>query len=130
VTSLFRHSKGITGYLAAFAGACLMTLALAPFRGHINHTTSSLALLLVVLVVATIFGSRPALFAALWGVLAFNFFFLPPVYTFTIAEPENLVAFGAFLVTAVIAGQLSSYARRRAEESEQRRLEIERLYMP
>ncbi|HEX8249823.1 MAG TPA: DUF4118 domain-containing protein [Pyrinomonadaceae bacterium] len=128
MTNLFRHSKGITGYLIAFAGVCAMTFLLAPFHDHINDTTISLALLLVVLVVATIFGSRPALFASLLGVLSFNFFFLPPVYTFTIADGQNWVAFAAFLVTALIAGQLSSYARRRAEESEQRRQEIERLY--
>ena len=126
--NLFRHSKGITGYLIAFAGVCLMTLLLSPFHGHINDTTISLALLLVVLIVATIFGSRPALFASLVGVLSFNFFFLHPVYTFSIDAPQNWVAFASFFVTAVIAGQLSSYARRRAAESEQRRQEIERLY--
>lgn len=128
MANLFRHSKGITGYLIAFAGVCLMTLLLSPFDSHINDTTISLALLLVVLIVATIFGSRPALFASLAGVLSFNFFFLHPVYTFAIAEPQNWVAFASFFVTAVIAGQLSSYARRRAAESEQRRQEIERLY--
>jgi K+-sensing histidine kinase KdpD len=128
VTNLFRHSKGITGYLVALIGVVSMTLLLSPFHNHINDTTISLALLLVVLVVATIFGSRPALFASILGLLCFNFFFLPPVYTFTIAEPQKWVGFAAFLVTALIAGQLSSYARRRAEESEQRRQEIERLY--
>lgn len=128
VTNLFRHSKGTTGYLIAFIGMCLVTFLLAPFHNHVNDTTISLALLLIVLIVATIFGSRPALFASLLGVLSFNFFFLHPVYTFTISDPQNWVAYAAFLVTAVIAGQLSSYARRRAKESEQRRREIERLY--
>jgi K+-sensing histidine kinase KdpD len=128
MANLFHHSKGIIGYLIALVGVSLMTFLLSPFHNHINDTTISLALLLVVLVVATIFGSRPALFAAFLGVLSFNFFFLPPVYTFTIADPQNWVAFAAFLVTAIVAGQLSSYARQRAEESEARRQEIERLY--
>lgn len=128
MTNLFRHSKGATGYLVAFAGVGLMTLLLSPFHNHINETTISLALLLVVLVVATIFGSRPALFGSFLCVLSFNYFFLPPVFTFSIADPQHWVAFAAFLVTAFIAGQLSSYARRRAAESEQRRQEIERLY--
>jgi two-component system, OmpR family, sensor histidine kinase KdpD len=61
-------------------------------------------------------------------VLGFNFFFLPPVGTFTINDPQNLVAFVAFLMTAVTASQLAESARRRAAESEERRLEIERLY--
>ncbi len=128
MTNLFRHSKGVTGYLIAFFGVCLVTFLLAPFHDHVNDTTISLALLLIVLVTATIFGSRPALFASLLGVLSFNFFFLHPVYTFTISDPQNWVAYTAFLVTALVAGQLSSYARRRAEESEQSRREIQRLY--
>ena len=126
--NLFGNSKSIFGYIVALGGVALVTLLLAPFHAQVNSTAIALALLLVVLIVATIFGSRPALLASLLGVLTFNFFFLPPLYTFTIAEPQNWVAFGSFLVTALIAGQLSSYARRRAEESEQQRIEIERLY--
>lgn len=126
--SFVGNSKGISGYLTALGGVALVTSLLAPFHEQINSTAIALALLLIVLIVATLFGSRPALLASLLGVLSFNFFFLPPLYTFTISEPQNWVAFGAFLVTAIIAGQLSSYARRRAEESEANRKEIERLY--
>ncbi len=62
------------------------------------------------------------------GVACFNFFFLPPFGTFSIAEPENWIAFFAFLVTAITVGQLSARARQRAEEAEAARQEIERLY--
>lgn len=122
------NSKSVVSYAAALGGIALVTLLLSPFREHINATTIALALLLAVLLTASIFGSRPALLAAVLGVLSLNFFFLPPLYTLTISDSQNWIAFGAFLVTAVIAGQLSSYARRRAEESEQSREEIERLY--
>lgn len=125
---LFGHSKSTVGYLAAVGGVAFVTLILAPFQAVINSTTIALTLLLVVLFTATIFGSRHALLASILGVLSFNYFFLPPLYTLTIASEENWTAFGAFLVTAIIAGQLSSYARRRAEESEKNRKEIERLY--
>ncbi len=118
----------LKGYVVAVVSVFLVIALLLPFRSHLNSTAVSLALLLVVLFVATIFGSRPAFLASVLGVLCFNFFFLPPIYTFTIADPQNWVAFTAFLITALTAGQLSSYARRRAEESEQRRKEIERLY--
>lgn len=127
--NLFGNSKGVLGYLIAFGGVAVATLILSSFQSRINSTAIALALLLVVLVVATVFGSRPALLASLLGILSFNFFFLPPLYTFTISDSQNWVAFGAFLVTAIIAGQLSSYARRRAEESEANRKEIERLYL-
>lgn len=128
MTNLFGNSKSGSGYLAALVGVGLVALVFAPFHAHINSTTIAFALLLVVLIVATIFGSRPALLASLLGVLSFNFFFLPPLHTFRISEPQNWIAFGAFLFTAIIAGQLSSYARRRAAESEERRKQIERLY--
>ncbi len=113
---------------AAVISISAVVALLLPFRDHLNPTTVSLALLLIVLFAATIFGSRPALIASVVGVLSFNFFFLPPFYTFHIDDPENWVTFGAFLITALTAGQLSVYARRRADESEQRRREIERLY--
>lgn len=118
----------LKGFLFAVASVFLITALLLPFRPNLNSTTVSLALLLVVLFNATIFGSRPAFLASVIGILCFNFFFLPPFHTLHIADLENLVAFGSFLITALTAGQLSGYARRRAEESENRRKEIERLY--
>jgi len=95
---------------------------------QVNPTTAALGFLLVVLFVATGWGSRPALFASLIAVACFNFFFLPPFGTFAIRNPDNWVAFFAFLVTALTAGGLSARAKRRAEEAEVARLEIERLY--
>lgn len=118
------------GYASAVLGIAAVTAALAPFAGGevINSTTVALALLLIVLFVATGWGSRPAIVAAVLGVLCFNFFFLPPTGTLTIEDPQNWIALAAFLMTAMIAGQLSSRARRRAEEAEAGRREIERLY--
>jgi len=123
---VFRKSRG--GYLMAVLGNALVTAALKLFGGHINSTTVALALLLVVLSVATVWGSRPAVAASLLGVLCFNFFYLPPVGRFTIDDPDNWIAFVAFLVTAVTAGGLSARAKRRAVEAEVGRREIERLY--
>jgi two-component system sensor histidine kinase KdpD len=93
-----------------------------------SETTVALALLLVVLGTATVARLAIAIATSLAAVLLFNFFFLPPYGTLTISDPENWVAFGAFVITALIAGQISGYARRRAEESEARQQEIERLY--
>ena len=116
------------GYAAAAGGVLLTTVVLAQISQYLNETITALALLLVVLVTATVFGSRPAFLASILAVLAFNFFFLPPLYTFTIADPQNWAAFAAFLATALIAGQMSAYARRREMESNEQRREIERLY--
>lgn len=104
------------------------TAVLKIFGGHINPTTVALALLLIVLFVATAWGPKPAIMASLLGVICFNFFFLPPVHTFSISEPENWIALFAFLITAITVGQLSAHAKRRAEEANAARQEIERLY--
>ena len=116
------------GYGAAIFGIAAATGVLKVPGSHINPTTAALAFLLVVLFVASLWGSRPAVLASLLGVGCFNFFFLPPFGTFTIRNPDNWVAFFAFLITALTAGQLSARAKRRAEEAESAQREIERLY--
>jgi two-component system sensor histidine kinase KdpD len=116
------------GYVVAIAALVVVTIVLRLLGEHINPTTIALAMLLVVLFVATGWGARPAIAASVLGVLCFNFFFLPPVHTFSIADQHNWVALIAFLITAVTVGQLSARAKRRAEEAETGRREIERLY--
>jgi two-component system sensor histidine kinase KdpD len=92
------------------------------------NTTVALTLLLAILAVSTRWGLAEATVASVVAVLGFNYYFLPPVGGLTIRDPQNLVAFLAFIVTAVTASQLSDRARRRAAEAEARRLEIERMY--
>jgi two-component system sensor histidine kinase KdpD len=94
----------------------------------VNNTTVALTLLLAILGMSAGWGLGEATVASLVAVLGFNYWFLPPVGTLTIQDPQNWVALLAFLVTAVTASQLSARARRRAAEAEARRLEIERLY--
>jgi two-component system sensor histidine kinase KdpD len=122
------YEKKWVGYVVAVLGIAAVTVALKLFGEHINSTTVALGLLLVVLFVATVWGSRPAVLSSLLGVVCFNFFYLPPVGRLTIDAPNNWIALFAFLVTAVTAGQLSARARRRAEEANAGRREIERLY--
>ncbi|MES1257376.1 MAG: DUF4118 domain-containing protein, partial [Acidobacteriota bacterium] len=94
----------------------------------VNQTTAALYMLLLVLAAATKWGIRESIFTSVAGVLTFNFFFLPPFGTFTIADPQNWVALSAFLVTAATASQLSANAKHRAEEALSRKNEIEKLY--
>ena len=116
------------GYLVAILGTAAVTALLVPFRYGINSTTTALAYLLAVLFIALFWGSGPALVASVVGVLCFNFFFLPPLYTFDVAHSENWIALFAFFTTALAVGQLSARAKRRAEEAERNEREIERLY--
>src|SRR5258705_155429 len=92
-----------------------------------NSTTVALTFLLGTLRLATGWGLLEGIVASVAGMLAFNFFFLPPVGSFTIADTQNWVALFAFLITAVVASQLSASARRRALEATRRQQEMERL---
>ncbi len=106
----------------------LVTVALVELRERVNLTTVALAFLLVVLSSATFFGRNPALLASLVAMLCFNYFFLPPVYTFTISDSENLVAWAAFTITALVVGELSAYASRRAREADRLYKELQAAF--
>jgi two-component system sensor histidine kinase KdpD len=95
---------------------------------HVNPTTVGFSFLLAVLLISTTWGLRYSIFTAILATVAYNYFFLPPLFKFTIADPQNWVALLAFLVTAVVASQLSERARRSALYANQRRREVERLY--
>ena len=113
-------------YIAVLAGIALI-VAIGR-RLHVNSTTVALMFLVTVLLTSAYWGLRYAVLMAVVATAAFNFFFLPPFGTFTIADPQNWVALFAFLVTALVASNLAERARREAEGAQQRRLEVERLY--
>jgi two-component system sensor histidine kinase KdpD len=114
-------------YLIAAAVVFVMVFIYRRIAG-VSPTTVALTFLLGVLVVSTTWGLRCAVFMALVSTLVFNYYFLPPTGTFTISDPQNWAALFAFLVTAVIASQLSERARRAARTANERRQEVERLY--
>jgi len=108
----------------AIVAAVMVLYRLVP----VNNTTVALSLLLAVLGISAWWGLTAAILASVVAMLGFNYYFLPPVRTFTIQDPQNWVALVAFLVTSVTASQLAERARRRAAEAEARRVESERLY--
>jgi two-component system, OmpR family, sensor histidine kinase KdpD len=95
---------------------------------HVNYTTVALTLLIVVLVAAANWGLRVSVFTSVLAALVFNYFFLPPLLTLTIADTQNWVALAAFLATSMIASNLSQQARNETRISNLRRREAERLY--
>lgn len=121
------HSRW-AGYILAALAIGAVTAILVALRSEINTTTVGFAFLLVVVSIAIIRGSGPALLASVAGVLCYNFFFLEPLHTLTIVDPQNWIALTAFFITALAVGQLSARAKRRAEEAESERVENRRLY--
>src|SRR6201997_4941032 len=95
---------------------------------HVNQTTVALSFLLAILAVSAVWGMAVSVAMSLVAVVAFNYFFLPPVGTLTIADPQNWVALFAFLVSSIMGSQLSSRIRTEADEAHHRRREVERLY--
>lgn len=111
----------------AFVGGALgIGLALQQLLGIYNIT---LVFLTAVLATAVAYGLWPSLLACLVSVLAYNFFFLPPLYTFTIADPENVVALIVFAIVAVIASNLTARVRAQAVSARQRAATTEDLYL-
>ena len=94
----------------------------------INATTTGFFYLVGILVIATAGGLVESTIASVAAMLCFNFFFLPPIGTFTIADPQNWVALFAFLATSLTASQLSARAKRRTKEVLDRQHEMERFY--
>ena len=106
-------------------------MAIVTYTAHVivvNATTVGFAYLLLVLIIASTSGFVEAAIASAAATLAFNYFFLPPVRTWNIADPQNWVALFSLLATSLIGSRLSETAKRRALDAIERRQDIERLY--
>jgi two-component system sensor histidine kinase KdpD len=95
---------------------------------HVNPTTVALTLLLLILLMAAEWGLRYAVVISIAATASYNLFFLPPIGTFTISDPQNWLALFVFLITAIIASRLSERARKEASEARARHGEVEALF--
>src|SRR6202171_1768087 len=121
----------LAGRAVGFALSIIIVAGIAFLYRHVllvNQTTVALTLLLAILAVSAVWGMVVSVFMSVVAMLVFNYEFLPPIGTFTIADPQNWVALGAFLVTSIMGSQLSARIRKEADEAHGRRREIERLY--
>jgi len=114
------------GTLAMMVVALGIGLALQHVLGVSNI---ALVFLTAVLASAITYGLWPALFGCLVSVLAYNFFFLPPVYTFTIDNPENVINLFVFAIVALIASNLTARIRAQAVAARERAKMTENLYL-
>lgn len=119
------------GRIVGVAVSLVVVAGIILFYRHVlrvNQTTVALSFLLAILAVSAVWGMAVSVFMSVVAMVSFNYFFLPPVGTLTIADPQNWVALFAFLVTSITGSQLSSRIRKEADEAHQRRREVERLY--
>jgi two-component system sensor histidine kinase KdpD len=120
--------QGIMPYVwstLAVAAAVGLGEAITLFRPLPNL---SMIFLMAVLFPAVTFGMWPAIYASVVSVLAYNFFFIEPIYTFTVAEPHELFSLFVFLAVAVITSALAGRVRQQARISERRMRSTRRLY--
>jgi two-component system, OmpR family, sensor histidine kinase KdpD len=121
-------ARDLVQLLAGSSAIALVTAAYQAWFHITNPTIVALSFLLVVLLVAAVSTLWVAVAISLMAFVCFNFFFLPPVRTFTIADPENWAALFTLLAISIVAIHLSSQARRKAEEAMARRDELARLF--
>ncbi len=109
--------------------AIVAAITFAAYRVlKVNATTAGFIYLVAILAVASAWGLMESLAASVAAVLCFNFFFLPPLLTFTVADPRNWAALFAFLATSILASQLGARAKQRTREALERQQDMERLY--
>ena len=116
------------GYFCALALTGLVSGVIALIREVADVGNISMLYLLAVMASAVLFGRGPAILASVASFLAFNFFFVEPYYTFSVANNDEIVALFLLLVAAIITGQLTALLRQRAREAEGREREAVVLY--
>ncbi len=114
------------GSIVTVAAAVGLALLL---RQALGLTSVALVFLMAVLASAVAYGLAASLLACLLSVLAYNFFFLPPLYTFTIADPENIVTLVVFAMVAVVASNLTARMRSQTVTARARARTTEELYL-
>ncbi len=113
------------GVGVAVAAVAAATIAIYPLKHVAPVVSLSVVYLPAVLLAATYWGLALGIFTSLLSAAAFNFFHLPPVGKFTIADSRNWVALAAFVIVALVAGTIAELARARTLEAERREAEAD-----
>jgi two-component system sensor histidine kinase KdpD len=119
---------GLSGFVASLILVAAATLACLSVRTILAPTNTVMVYLLAVVVAALRFGLKPAILAAFLGVLAFDFFFVPPHLTFAVADTQYIITFMALFTVGVIISSLVSKVRERAETLRERESQTNSLY--
>jgi K+-sensing histidine kinase KdpD len=114
-------------YFFAVASVALAIAVLELLRPTMNGATAAQILLLVLIIDARFFGTGPAVVASLCAAAGFSRYFVTPS-GFTVGDPSDFAALAAFIIMAVVVGELASSAERRAREAQAGRQEVARLY--
>jgi two-component system, OmpR family, sensor histidine kinase KdpD len=120
--------ENLPGYAWALAGCVAITLAATPLRAHLELTNIVMLYLLGMVAIAFRFGRGPAALSAVIGVAAFDFFFVPPRFTFAVADAQYLVTFSVMLLVGLLIGQLTAGLKFQAQVSASRERRAHSLF--
>ncbi len=123
-----RASFGLSGYVVSLVLVVVVTVICELFRPFLEPTNIAMFYLLAVVVAAVRLGRKPAAVTSLLGVLAFDFFFVPPRLTFAVADSQYLITFVALFTVGIVISTLVTRARERAEAMRERELQTASLY--
>jgi two-component system sensor histidine kinase KdpD len=125
---MFRWPRFLLESVLAIGGSLVLTGLISLFQLYPRIPNISLVYLLVILVLASTVGRYAAVLASVTAFLAFDYFLVPPLYTFVIARWEEWIALFVFLVTALLTSQLSDVMRKRTDQAQRQVREIRILY--
>ncbi|WP_435135177.1 DUF4118 domain-containing protein [Actinacidiphila sp. bgisy144] len=121
------RARAVGGWLIGVGGPPLLTLLLRAGTGTPGLTTPLLLFLALTVAAALVGGVFPAIAAALVGSLLLNYYFAPPTHTFTISDPQNLLALAIFVAVGISVASVVDLAARRAQQAARSRAETEIL---
>ena len=119
--------RKLTGYVLAVALPSVLTVVLANLRNGLNLTSDVLLFLVAVILVALVGGFAPAVLAAIVGSLLLNYYFTPPIHQWTIAQANNSLALGVFVVVGLLVSRVVDIAARRTTQAARANAESELL---
>jgi two-component system sensor histidine kinase KdpD len=128
VNALWTGSATRVRFPLAFVGVLIATAVMYPFRDSLGVLNVTLIYLLLTLVVSLVVGAGPGVLAAIVSFLAFDFFFIPPYHTFTVALSDHVLALFVYLGVAIVSAQLVARVRSRTEVAERAQRRTALLY--
>jgi len=122
-----RHLPALLGYLGTVAGVALVSLVMWLARPHLTTATVALMYLLAVFSGALLWGRGPAIVGSILAVLAFDYLFVPPLFTLTVDAPSDALSLVVFLAVTIVTSRLVARERAQARAAEARARESRAL---
>jgi two-component system, OmpR family, sensor histidine kinase KdpD len=127
-TSPVLQRPAIHTYVLSAAAVCVAGVTAKILESFLAFPNLSMVFLIAVLFSAVTWGLGPSILASILSLLVYNFFFVSPIFTFTVANPQDILALVVFLITAVLTSNLAARVRYQADAAKHREARTAALY--